>query len=197
MSQSNDNGNNSSHEQQDNSNSSSDFDDVYDRQIQEALKELYHPAADFYSKDKGKKKMTLRPRVEPPPTTDHASDSDLDVDPSRKLDSDDSCTDKHFQPLSSSSDSRDEFASSSKSPSKRPSKSPSKRRGASWQRGRPRGSRRGCDSCGGRGSKDQTSPRKLARGSRGSRRGRPGKLTTRGPRVFSEDTTPSPVLSEA
>ena len=130
MSQSNDNGNNSSHEQQDNSNSSSDFDDVYHRRIQEALKELYHPAADFYSKDKGKKKMTLRPRVEPPPTTDHASDSDLDVDPSKKLDSDDSCTDKHFQPLSSSSDSReDEFASSSKSPSK----SPSKRRGASRQ----------------------------------------------------------------
>ena len=161
MSQSNDNGNNSSHEQQDNSNSSSDFDDVYDRRIQEALKELYHPAADFYSKDKGKKKMTLRPRVEPPPTTDHASDSDLDVDPSKKLDSDDSCTDKHFQPLSSSSDSReDEFASSSKSPSK----SPSKRRGASRQRGRPRGSRRGHASCGGRGSKGQTSPRKLARG---------------------------------
>ena len=194
MSQSNDNGNNSSHEQQDNSNSSSDFDDVFDRRIQEALKEIHHPTADFYSKDKGKKKMALRPRVEPPPTTDHASDSD--VDPSKQLDSDDSCTDKHFQPLSSSSDSReDEFASSSKSPSK----SPSKRRGASRQRGRPRGSRRGRASCGGRGSKDQTSPRKLARGSRGSRRGRPGKFTIRGPSIFSEDSTPSqsPVLPEA
>ena len=200
MSQSNDNGNNSSHEQQDNSNSSSDFDDVYHRRIQEALKEIHHPTADFYSKDKGKKKMALRPRVEPPPTTDHASDSDLDVDPSKQLDSDDSCTDKHFQPLSSSSDSRDEFASSSKSPSK----SPSKRRGASRQRGRPRGSRRGRegrDICGGRGSKVQTSPRKLARGARGSKasRGRPGKFTTRGPSIFSEDSTPSqsPVLPEA